>query len=150
MPIVDLLLHISRKFALSSEWDTLNSPFKNERVQIMTEKNPSAMNSVFGFIWRTFFCFSFYYLIFHLKNPLQKSFFSSNQCQAFTSYNADSEVCKLQKKKMLLAYILLLDTCDTIYVDSFFTMCHTMYHLCSFSTKKKYQIQHLYFKVNIK
>lgn len=51
--------------------------------------------------------------------PSEKSsaekFFSSNHYEAFTSYNTYSEVCKLRKKKILLAYFLPLDTTyDTI------------------------------------
>lgn len=116
------------------------------------QKKISAMMLVFGFIWKTLFCFSFFYLIFHQKSPLQKRFFSSNQCQAFTSYKTYSEVCKLQKKKDV-AYIFPLNTtCDTIslYVDSFFTMYHTMFIYVHLVLRKSIRINIYISKVNIK
>lgn len=56
-------------------------------------------------------------------------------------------------KKMLLAYFLSLEarTCviTCLYIESFFTMFHSTYHSCSFSTEKNYQTQHLDSKIKI-
>lgn len=93
---------------------------------------------VFGFVWRTFFCFSFFYLIFHQKSPLQKNFLLSTSVKPLL-LPIHIQKYENHRKKMLLAYILSLDsTCDTVSlcVDSFFAMCYTMYHLFSLVLRK--------------